>query len=69
MIRSWKLNDEPNGIQVLFFKDEHLDDVSLYVTLGLSNVSLNIGDKTVRQEFIFGAHNSFSDEDIALFLC
>jgi len=65
---SWKLTGEPGWIQVLFFKDNDLNDVNLYVTLGLSNAPLDIGNRTVRQELIFGAHSSFSDEDMASFL-
>lgn len=64
---SWKLNEDPN-IQVLKFENELKQGVITYITLGLSNTELDIGNKYVRQEFIFAAEEQFDQGAVASFL-
>lgn len=64
---SWKLNEDSN-IQVLKFEDELKKGVITYVTLGLSNVGLDVGNKNVKQEFVFAADEKFEKDSIASFL-
>lgn len=66
--KSWSLKDQSPELQVLKFDNELKENVSTYVTLGLSNTILSLGQKNVRHEFVFAAYDSFNSEDIASFL-
>jgi hypothetical protein len=60
---AWK-SDE--GIRVLRFRDQPVERMSTYVTLGLSDHVLPMsGERTVRQELVFTAGDQYPPPQIA----
>lgn len=69
--RGWSDRSLPS-IQVVNFKDQPMDGIVTYSTLGLSEMELALpGERKIRQELVMSAHSSFSEEEIAgiMFSC
>jgi hypothetical protein len=65
----WSDTASSHGIQVVSFKDQPAAGITTYVTLGLSEVVLDLPkDRKIRQELVVSALDSFSGDDIAGFL-
>ncbi|EID99568.1 suppressor of fused domain protein [Leptospira licerasiae] len=55
-------------LQIIRFKNTPLEEVSSFVSLGLSKHILKINNREIRQELIFSAYDKFSFDDIAMCL-
>lgn len=65
----WCDRKVPGSIHVVTLKDQPIEGVTTYVTLGLSEFELSRpSGATIRQELVFSANNTFSAHDVAGFL-
>jgi antitoxin YqcF len=65
----WKDNDSENAISVARFRNQPVDGMSTYVTLGLSHHVLSMPNKReVRQELVFSTFDTVPRDDIVSFL-
>ncbi len=67
--KGWKLPDSSLSIQIVRFKNQPVEGATTYMTLGLSDYTLNLNeDKHIHQELIFSAYSTYPSEHIASFM-
>ncbi|MCQ4298070.1 suppressor of fused domain protein [Pseudomonas stutzeri] len=71
--QGWNETGSVDGLQVLYFENAPLKDISTYITVGLSFHELKINEKkNVRQELIFAVSSLTPSETVAsllLYVC
>ena len=65
----WKGDDSKSAISIARFRNQPVEGMNTYVTLGLSHHVLSIQNKRqVRQEFVFSTFDTVPSEDVVSFL-